>query len=418
MKTRAVRIYGKEDLRLEKFDLPPIRGDEILVKIVSDSLCMSSYKAAELGPGHKRVPDDVAVNPTIIGHEFCGEIMEVGARWRDQFHAGEKFAIQPAFNYNDSLDAPGYSYLYCGGDATYAIVPPEAMETGSLLKYDADCFFYGSLAEPISCIVGGFHSFYHTKRGSYVHHMGIVEGGNMVILAGAGPMGLGAIDYALHCERKPALLVVTDIDDTRLRTAQGTFTQEIAERAGVNLHFINTREEKAEAEILALTGGRGYDDILVMAPVKPVVEQADRLLGMDGCLNFFAGPIDNTFSASLNFYDVHYASTHVTGTSGGNTDDMVEALSMMSTHRINPASMITHIGGLNCVVDTTLALPRMPGGKKLVYTHIDMPLTAIEDFKKLGATDSFYRSLSEIVERHGGLWNAEAESYLLDHCRD
>ena len=78
MKTKAVRLYGENDLRLETFDLPELKDDEILAKVVSDSLCMSSYKAAIQGPKHKRVPDDCAENPVIIGHEFCGEIVEVG----------------------------------------------------------------------------------------------------------------------------------------------------------------------------------------------------------------------------------------------------------------------------------------------------------------------------------------------------
>ena len=133
MKTTAVRLYGKEDLRLETFELPPIKEDEILAKIVSDSICMSSFKAAEQGAAHKRVPDDVAENPIIIGHEFCGELVEVGAKWKDQFKVGDKFAIQPAINYQGSLAAPGYSYKFVGGDATYVIIPQEVMATGNLL---------------------------------------------------------------------------------------------------------------------------------------------------------------------------------------------------------------------------------------------------------------------------------------------
>ena len=76
MKTRAVRLYGKKDLRLEEFDLPPIKDNEILAKVVSDSLCMSSYKASSQGTDHKRIPDDVAENPIIVGHEFAGELIE------------------------------------------------------------------------------------------------------------------------------------------------------------------------------------------------------------------------------------------------------------------------------------------------------------------------------------------------------
>ena len=44
MKTKAVRLYGANDLRTEEFELPEIKDDEILVKIVSDSICMSTYK--------------------------------------------------------------------------------------------------------------------------------------------------------------------------------------------------------------------------------------------------------------------------------------------------------------------------------------------------------------------------------------
>ena len=59
MKTKAVRLYGKDDLRLEEFELPAIKDDEILVHIISDSICMSTYKATIQGADHKRVPNDV-----------------------------------------------------------------------------------------------------------------------------------------------------------------------------------------------------------------------------------------------------------------------------------------------------------------------------------------------------------------------
>ena len=78
MKTKAVRIHGKMDLRLEEIELPQVGPDDVQVKIISDSICMSTYKAAVEGEEHKRVPNDVAEHPTIVGHEFCGVITEVG----------------------------------------------------------------------------------------------------------------------------------------------------------------------------------------------------------------------------------------------------------------------------------------------------------------------------------------------------
>ena len=418
MKTKAVRIYGANDLRLEEFELPEMREDEILAKVISDSVCMSSHKAALQGSAHARVPNDIAENPTIIGHEFCGEIIAVGEKWQSKFKAGDKFAIQPAIGYQGKLDAPGYSYRFIGGNSQYVVIPNEVMECNCLLPYHNDAYFYGSLAEPVSCIIGGYHTNYHTNNSTHLHTMGIVEGGNAILMAAAGPMGLGAIDYAIHCDRKPALLVVTDIDNARLDRAASIITVEEAAKNGVKLVYVNTNAvEDAREYLMSLTDGKGYDDAFVYAPVKPVVELADSVLGFDGCLNFFAGPTNSAFSAMFNFYNVHYSFTHVCGNSGGNTDDMIEAIDMMSDGRLNPTAMITHVGGLDAVVDTVINLDKIPGGKKLIYNFISMPLVALADLAKLGETDPLYRELALIVEKNNGLWCAEAEKYLLANAK-
>ncbi len=416
MKTKAVRLYGKYDLRLEEFELPEITESEILAKVYSDSICMSSYKAAKQGKDHKRVHEDVAEKPVIIGHEFCGELIKVGSKWADKFAVGNKFTIQPALNYKGSLDAPGYSYQYIGGDATYIIIPNEVMEMGCLLNFSSDVYYHGSIAEPMSCIVGAFHASYHVEQGTYVHEMGITERGKMIILAGAGPMGLGSIDYAIHCSRKPGILVVTDIDQSRLDRAKRIYTVEEAAENGVELHYMNTSSPDSEAELMALTDGTGYDDVFVMAPIKPVIAQGDRLLAKGGCMNFFAGPTDSGFKGEVNFYNIHYSGTHVIGTSGGNTEDMREALDLMSGGIVNPTAMITHIGGLDSAVETTLHLPEIPGGKKLIYTQIKMPLAAIDDFEEMGKTDEIFAELARITKANGGFWCAEAEKYLLEHA--
>lgn len=418
MKTKAVRLYGKKDLRLEAFELPPVKDDEILAKVVSDSLCMSSYKASSQGTDHKRIPDNVAENPIIIGHEFAGELVEVGAKWAHKFKTGDKFSIQPALNYENGpvgiLSAPGYSYPYIGGDATYVVIPNEVMERDCLLAYHGEGFYPASLSEPLSCVIGAMHANYHTTPGSYVHNMDIVDGGKMAILAGVGPMGLAAINYVLHREdRRPSLLIVTDIDQTRLDRAASLYTQEFAASRGIDLRYVNTAAmQNPVEELKAIAGGDGYNDVFVFAPVRPVVEQADAILGFDGCLNFFAGPSDPNFSAMFNFYNVHYAFTHVVGTSGGNNEDMVEALDIMNKG-LDPAGLVTHIGGLDAVIEATNHLPEIPGGKKLIYTHLTMPLTPITEFAERGRTNAVFKELASICERHKGLWNVEAETFLL-----
>ncbi len=418
MKTKAIRLYGKKDLRLEEFELPQIKDNEILAKVVSDSLCMSSYKAATQATDHKRVPNDIAENPIIIGHEFAGELVQIGSKWADKFSAGDKFSIQPALYFEDGpvgvLSAPGYSYQHIGGDATYVIIPNEVMEKDCLLAYKGEGYYPASLAEPLSCVIGAMHANYHTTPGSYVHKMDIVDGGKMAILAGVGPMGLAAINYVLRRnDRKPSICVVTDVDQTRLDRAAQFYSVEFAASRGIDLRYVNTgKMENPVEELRAITNGYGYDDVFAFAPVKPVVEQADAILAFDGCLNFFAGPNDPNFSAMFNFYNVHYAYTHVVGTSGGNTDDMVEALDMMSKG-LDPAGLVTHIGGLGAVIEATKHLPEIPGGKKLIYTHVDMPLTPISDFAKLGETNEVYKTLAEMCDKNLGLWSVEAEAFLL-----
>ncbi|MGE4587834.1 MAG: zinc-binding dehydrogenase [Mangrovibacterium sp.] len=422
MKTKAVRLYGKKDLRLESFDLPAIRDDEILAKVVSDSICMSSYKAACQGADHKRIPDNVAENPVIIGHEFSGELVEIGKHWQHKFRAGQKFSIQPAIYYEEGpvgiLSAPGYSYPYIGGDATYVIIPKDVLVQDCLLAYEGPGYYPASLAEPLSCVIGAMHANYHTQPGSYVHQMEIVQGGKMAILAGVGPMGLAAVNYALMREdRRPSLLVVTDIDQARLDRAASIYPPELAKSKDIELVYLNTGSGDAVKMLMDLSGGTGYNDVFVFAPVTQVVEQGDAILANDGCLNFFAGPGKPDFSARLNFYNVHYGSTHVAGTSGGNNDDMVESLEMFR-RELDPAGLVTHIGGLNAVIDTTLNLPDIPGGKKLIYTHKDISLTAISEFQEKGKSDPFFAKLHEICVRNHNLWSIEAEKYLLAKAKE
>jgi threonine dehydrogenase-like Zn-dependent dehydrogenase len=281
MKTRAVRIHGKHDLRLDELELPGMGDDEILARMVADSTCTSSYKAALQGPEHKRVPANVAEHPTILGHEMSGEILEVGEKWKHRFKRGQKFSVQPALNYKGTLDAPGYPFEYFGGEAETCIIPGPVMEMDCLLPYDGPGYFLASLAEPVSCVVGTFRAMYHVPAGTHTHVMG-----------------------------------------TKLDRAARIYSPQEAEERGVRLVYVNARSTPdIVSELRSLNDGEGYDDVLVFAPVAALVEQADALLARDGCLNFFAGPADKDFTARLNFFNVHYAFTHLVATSGGNGDD-------------------------------------------------------------------------------------------------
>lgn len=416
MKTKAVRLYGKSDLRLEEFDLPEIKEDEILVKVYSDSMCMSTYKEVKQGANHIRVPDAVHSNPIIVGHEFAGTIVEVGKKWQDKYHVGKKFALLPGIP--DQLGAPGYSYEYFGGNCTYCIIPNHAIEKNCFYEVDFDSYYEISAVEPLYCVIGGFNSMLHSVSQSYEIATSNVPDGNLLILGGCGPMGIMAINYACEKDNGPKRVVVTDIDSTKLKSVQEKFENDPTFDNGTELIFVNTAKEKDSFKALMdLTNGEGYDDVFVYAPVREVCELGDSLLAFNGCLNLFAGPEDKNFSAEMNLYNSHYKNTKIMGSSGGFVQDFVEALDYVKQKKVNPARMISHIGGIDAIIHSALNLPKIPGGKKLFYTQIDLPLTAIEDFEELGKSEPLFKDLHAACKQNHGLWNPEAEKILLEHYK-
>ena len=417
MNTKAVRIYGVKDLRLEEFELPTMKDDEIEARIVTDSLCMSTYKVSNQGEKHKKLPNDLKNHPVIMGHEFCGVITKVGEKWKHLYKPGDRFVAQPNLGRADTFSL-GYSFPYVGGEATNVVIMNEAIEKGCLLPYKGEGFFEGALVEPLSCIVAGFKANFHLRdRNDYDHTMGIKENGALAILGGTGPMGFLAIDYAIHNDRRPKHLVVTGRTQSKLDMAKRLYPVEEAAKYGVTMTYVLTADEDDIVEELkALTpDAKGFDDIFLMAAKERLVTQAEQLLAYDGCLNFFAGPADSKFASTINFYNIHYNATHFVGTSGSNTQDMKDAIALIENKTVNVAKIATHIMGLNHVCESILNLPKMPGGKKIVYSGKEFPVTDVSAF---GENNELEKHLKELVDAHDGLWNAESEQYFLEHAKD
>lgn len=412
MRTKAVRLYGEMDLRLEEFELPEMREDELLLRMMSDSICMSTYKLTRQGTRYRIAPQDLADRPIIVGHECCGEIAKVGARWKDRYREGDKFVLQPNVR-------PGYAAGYClpflGGAAQYAIASCEAVENGCVIPFSREGYFLGSLAEPLACVIAGMNTCFHKRKESYVHDLGIRPGGNLALLGGVGSMGLGAIDYALHCEASPKVIAVTGRTREKIARAESIYGP-VARRLGKKLYFIDASQTDSTKKLLEAAQGEGYDDIVIYAPSEDAVRQADEIVAAGGCVNFFAGPVQHDFTVPINFYRLHYSHANYTGSSGSYVSDTMQAIRMICEGTLNPAAMVTHVGGLDSVVQTVCNLPQMPGAKKLVYPQISLPMTALSDFAKRGEKDPLFAALAELVEEEGGVWSPRAEAYLLAHA--
>lgn len=414
MKTTAIRLYGQNDIRVEDFELPALGDDEILMKVVTDSVCASTYKAVKQGSSHKRVPDDVDKNPIIIGHEMCGQILSIGKNVDRSWEIGQKVVIQPALKLENGHD-PGYSYPYIGGNSKYVIVPKIVLDKGCLLPYEGDGYFKGSLVESLACVIRGYKGFYHTDYTNYQRFDGAKVGGKIAILGGAGPMGLGAIELA--CGYSGATqVVVTDLSEERLDYARKNCSVERAKSNGVELIYLNTSGISDVAGYLKTISNGGFDDVFVMVPVPALFTLAEQICAFDGCVNFFAGPPVHDMQGSLNLYRVHYDGIHVVGTAGSIPEDMTDVISLIEQDKINTGSLVSHILGLRAVPETLFAMEKPSGCKKVCYNEIDIPLIAISDLPELGKTNELYKNLAQIVEENNGLWCTKAEEYLLAHA--
>ena len=358
----------------------------------------------------------------VAGVESGADAVYLGGKhFNMRMHEGE-------FNFDDALLKKAIDYAHEHGVRLYItlnnLISNE--EIPALREYLA----YLNEIRPDALLVQDFAVL------ELVHEMGIQAGGTMLLLAGCGAMGLGCIDIACHSpEKRPRRLVVTDVDDGRLARAAQMFGLVYADGKadgavnGVDLHFVNTRDaadpvallksynlkDEGGAGAVTSTGG-GYDDIFLFAAVPALITQCSDLLSFGGCLNFFAGPTNQQLSASFNFYNIHYMNHHIVANSGGDVKDMSDSVDWIGKGYLHPEVMITHVGGLDSAFGATLDLLKVPGGKRLVYTHVKMPMTAISDFAKLGETDPFYAELDRLCTANKGLWCKAAEDYLLAHA--
>ena len=189
------------------------------------------------------------------------------------------------------------------------------------------------------------------KMYSYEHVMGIKEGGAIALLGATGPMGFLAIDFAIHGPKKPKTLVVTGRTQKKIDMAARLYTVEEAKKNGVDLVYVNTRDIADVNKELRKYSEKGFDDVFIFAPNEEMVTYGVKMLAFDGCLNFFSGPADQEFSSRVNFYNIHYNSTHFGhlmqyGTSGGNTEDMKQSIELIESKTVNVAKIATHILGL------------------------------------------------------------------------
>ena len=401
MRSDALRLYGKNDVQIDRIDLPPLQDGEVLLRVKSATICTSCHKTTVLAEEHHRVPTNLAETPIILGHEFAGVVVDM-ADDVNSVEIGKSYIVQPmVYGEENEALAVGHSYPYLGGYATYVIVPQSIVKSGGLIEWKGEGFYKAALSEPLACIIAAWRAQYHTVKESYKPIYGHKKDGITLLLGGTGAMGLFTILLWKIRASENSKLIIYSRNQEKLNSIATEFSND-------KRIFVISDKEKLISNYKEL-----IDDVVVFVPSKETVELGLSLLAYDGCLNMFAGPFDENFTASVNFHSIHYKRHHIVGSSGASREDFEKAISLLENGKLNPSYLITHIGGLSSVGESVKNLPNIGGGKKLIYPHIDFPLTAISDIDTLAENDSRFVDIAQELKKSNGVWNEKAEKIIL-----
>jgi threonine dehydrogenase-like Zn-dependent dehydrogenase len=230
--------------------------------------------------------------------------------------------------------------------------------------------------------------------------------GKTWFVGAGGPMGRMHVQRAIEFSNPPATIVCTDVSDMRLGELSDTFAAD-AEAKGIEficLNPMNKAEYEAKMSALKQTG---FDDIVVLAPVAPVITDAATYLAPNGVMNVFAGVARGTM-VNLDLSDAYLNNTRIIGHSASLMSDFELVIEKTNTGELSPNRSLAAVGslsaakdGLQAVKDATLA------GKVVIYPNIkEMPLTRLEELKEKMPT--VYAKLNQ----HGE-WTNEAEEVFL-----
>jgi threonine dehydrogenase-like Zn-dependent dehydrogenase len=230
--------------------------------------------------------------------------------------------------------------------------------------------------------------------------------GKTWFVGAGGPMGRMHVQRAIEFSNPPATIVCTDVSDMRLGELCDAFASD-AKAKGIEFICINPMNKADyEAKMSALKQ-TGFDDIVVLAPVAPVIADAATYLAPNGVMNVFAGVPRGTLAA-LDLSDTYLNNTRVIGHSASLMSDFELVLNKTNSGELSPNRSLAAIGsltaakdGLQAVKDAALA------GKVVIYPNIkEMPLTRLEELKEK------MPSVHAKLNQHGE-WTNEAEEEFL-----
>jgi L-iditol 2-dehydrogenase len=318
----AAVYHGENDLRIEEVPIPEIGPGELLIHILSASICGTDIRI--IHGNHRMYPPGTVRIP---GHEVVGKIVKVG-EGLDSFIVGERVFIAPntgcghceqcvSGNNNLCSEYEALGVTMDGGFAEYMRVPANSVQQGNVIILDDSVdSAVAALMEPFACVLRGQNA---------VH----IKPGEVVLIIGAGPIGV------MHTKL------------AKLRGASRVIVSEpVVERAvqvkrmGAD-RVVNPMEEDLKAIITEESKGRGADVIIVAAPAHAAQESALQLAAVGGRINLFGGLPKDRPSINFDSNLVHYKELIVTGTTACSTHDCWQAAQIVNSGLIDLTDLVS-----------------------------------------------------------------------------
>ena len=340
----AARMYGVDDIRLEKIPVPKPSSGEVLIRVKAAAVCGTDVRMIKNGA--KGIDEN---NPLVLCHEIAGIIEEVGSDVQG-YQKGERVAVAPNFgcgicdacisgNSHLCSDYKALGISLDGGFAEYCIVPEAGVRCGHISVLEESVSFEsGAINEPLSCVFNGFEK-------------AAIKPGDTVLIVGAGPIGI------MHCAlalMAGAVVYLNDVSEKRLEEAKKLYPN-------INLVFGDL-----EKEFMNMTKGRGADAIITACPVPSVQETAVRLAALEGRIIFFGGIPASKEPVGIDTNLIHYKQLLVSGTTRASLLQYRKTLRFISLGIINGDQFVTKRFSLSQIHDAIEAAADADGIKNVI----------------------------------------------------
>ncbi|MGC9318069.1 MAG: NAD(P)-dependent alcohol dehydrogenase [Armatimonadota bacterium] len=340
---KAAVLHAVDDIRVEDVPMPELsRERDVMVRVRSVGICGSDVHFFERG----RIGNIVLEQPTIMGHEAAGEVVEV----LDEscgLAPGDRVAIEPGYTCRRCEFCRSGRYNLCP-DVVFLAAPPVDGAFCEYLAWPSDFLFRlpdamsldeGAMLEPLAV---GMHA---ARRAG-------VTGGDSVAVLGSGPIGLTTLQAA--AAHGAAEIIVSDLVPMRLNVARDLGATEV----------IDASETDAETAIMELTGGRGVDVAFECAGAMPTIQMAMRIARSGGVVQLVGMPAEQ--HPQVPIYEVINRELDVRGTFRY-AGCYPPSIALVDAGRIDVEALVTHHYDLEDV----------PDAMRFVHEHKDEVIKAV-----------------------------------------